>query len=217
MERVDAMNDVLEEKLQAVGKMLGEVAESAAEKTSNLVEANGVDLSSVAHGAAVRARRGGEEAASAAKSQFRSGARKARSGAQGLIDQKENLADLGPSAADIRQVKKSIRQFKKSAKRQGRDLARTLDKKTGRRRQKAKAKKTGGRAAVVVVAAVGIGFAIARIIRTKSSGDGQQTYPRSMDLDRALATAAPQPPPTDVSDTIDSESGIRAGSRANGS
>lgn len=210
------MNDVLEEKLQAVSKVLSEVAESAAEKTSNLVESNGLDLSSVAHGAAVRARRGGEDAASAAKSQLRSGARGARSAVQELLDQKESLADFGPSAADIRKAKKSIRRFKKSAKRQGRDLARSLDKKTGRRRQKAKAKKTGGRAVIVVVAVVGIGFVAARILRKQSSGDSQPTFPRAMDPDRTPTTASRQPPPTEVPEP-DSESGIRAGSRANGS
>lgn len=207
------MNDVLEEKLQAVSKVLGELAESAAEKTSNLVEANGVDLSSVAHGAAVRARRGGEDAAAAAKSQLRSGVRGARSGVQQLIDQKESLADLGPSSADLRQVKKSIRRFKKAAKREGSEVARALDKKTGR----AKAKKTGGRAAIVVVAAVGIGFVVARIVGKKSSSDSPPTYPRSMDQDRTPPDAARQPRPTEVPDPIDSEPDTRAGSRANGS
>ena len=211
------MNDVLEEKLQAVSKVLGELAESAAEKTSNLVEANGVDLGSVAHGAAVRARRGGEDAAAAAKSQLRSGVRGARSGVQGLIDQKESLADFGPSAADVRQVKKSIRRFEKAAKREGTEVARALDKKTGRRRQKAKAKKTSGRAAIVVVAAVGIGFLVARVVRKKSSSEGPPTYPRSMDQDRTPPDAARQPRPTEAPDPIDSEPETRAGSRANGS
>lgn len=231
------MNDVLEEKLQAVSKVLGELAESAAEKTSELVEANGVDLSSVAHGAAARARRGGEDAAAAATSQFRSGVRGARSGVRGarsgvrgarsgvqglidqnlkgLIDQKESLADFGPSAADIRQVKKSIRRFKKAAKREGRDLARTLDRKTGRRRQKAKGKRTG-RAAIVVVAVVGVGFVVARVLR-KSSSDDPSSYPRSMDPDRTAPDPTRQPRPTEVPDPIDSEPGTRAGSRANGS
>jgi hypothetical protein len=212
-----AMNDVLEEKLQAVGKVLSEVVESAAEKASNLVEANGADLGSVAHGAVAGARRGGEDAASAAKSHLRSGARGARSGMQGLIDQKESLADVGPSAADIRQLRKSIRRFQKSAKRQGRDLARTLDKRTGGKRQKAKVKKRGGRAAIVVVAAVGVGLVVARVLRKQSSSESAQAYPRSMTSDLAPATASPEPPPTEVPDALDSEPGIRAGSRANGS
>jgi hypothetical protein len=212
-----AMNDALEEKLQAVSKVLGELAENAAEKTSNLVEANGADLGSVAHGAAGRARRGGKNAKAAAKSQLRSGVRGARSGVQGLIDQKESLSDFGPSAADIRQVKKSIRRFKKAAKREGRELARTLDKKTGGRRPKAKGTKTGGRTAVVVVAAVAIGVAVARVVRRKSTSDGPPTYPGSMDPDRTPPDAGRQPRPTEVPDPTESEPGVRAGSRANGS
>jgi hypothetical protein len=212
-----AMNDVLEEKLQAVSKVLGELAESAAEKTSNLADVNGVDLSSVAHGAAARARRGGQDAAAAAKSQLRSGVRGARSGVHGLIEQKESLADFGPSVADIRQVKKSIRRFKKAAKREGRELASALDKKTGGRRPRAKGNKTGWRTAIVVVAAVAIGFAVARVVRTKSTGDSPASYPGSMGPDRTPPDAARQPRPTEAPDPTESEPGVRAGSRANGS
>ncbi|HWE68901.1 MAG TPA: hypothetical protein VG205_00990, partial [Acidimicrobiales bacterium] len=120
-------------------------------------------------------------------------------------------------AADIRQVKKSIRRFKKAAKREGRELARTLDKKTGGRRPKAKGKKTGGRTAVVVVAAVAIGFGVARVVRKKSTGDSLASYPGSMDPDRTPQDAARQPRPTQVPDPTESEPGVRAGSRANGS
>ncbi len=208
------MNDVMEEKLHAVSKVLSEIAESASEKASNLVEANGMELDSIAHEAVAGVRRGRGEAASAAKSQLRSGARKARSGVQGLKDQKEHLGDFGPSAADIRQAKRSIRRFKKSAERQGRDLARTLDEKTGGKRQDAKAKKRGGRAVMVVVVAVGIGFVIARA-RKPISSDSFPAHP-PMSPDPAPATASDQPPPTDVLDAVDSEPEIRAGSRVSG-
>jgi hypothetical protein len=211
-----AMNDVLEEKLQTAAKVLGEVAERAAERTSNLVESNGVDLGSVAHGAAVRARRGGEDVAAGAKSHLRSGVRGARSGLQELIDQKDSLADLGPSAAEIRQVKRSIRRFRKSANRQGRDLARTLDKKTGHRRQKAKVRK-GGRAVVLLAGAVGVGFVVALVVRKKGSGGSQSAYPPHSDLGRTPSTPSRTPRPTEDPDTIDSEAEARAGSRANGS
>jgi hypothetical protein len=212
-----AMNEVLEEKLQNAAKVLGQVAESAAEKASDLVEDGALDLSSVARGATKRARRGGKDAAAGAKSQLRSGVRGARSGLQELIDQKDSLADLGPSADDIRQVKKSIRRFEKSAKRQGRDLAHTLDKKTGRRRQKAKAKKTGGRAAIVVVAAMGIGFVVALVVRKEGSGGSQTAYSPPSDAGRAPSTPARTPGPTEVPEPNDSEAGVRSGSRANGS
>jgi len=210
------MNDVLEEKLQAVAKVLGQVAESAAEKASDLVEDGTLDLSSVARGATKRARRGGKDAAAGAKSQLRSGVRGFRSGFQELMDQKDSFADLGPSAADIQQVKQSIRRLKKSAKRQGRDLARNLDKKTGRRRQKAKAKKTGGRAAIVV-AAVGIGFVVALVVRKKGSRGSQTAYSPPSNAERAPSTPARTPGPTEVPEPNDSEAGVRSGSRANGS
>lgn len=211
------MNDVLEEKLQAAAKVLGDVAESAAEKTLNLVESNGADMGSIAHGAAVRARRGKEDIAATAKSQLRSGVRGARSGLQELIDQKDSLADLGPSAADIRQVKGSIRRFKKSAKRQGRDLARNLDKKAGGRRQKAKVRKTGGRTAVLLAAAVGIGLMVALVVRKKGSSGSQTAYSPPTDLGMAPSTPSRTPRPTEVAEPNDSEAGVRSGSRANGS
>ncbi|HWD52371.1 MAG TPA: hypothetical protein VG412_08225 [Acidimicrobiales bacterium] len=214
------MSEVLEEKLQAVAKVLGEAAESAAEKASKLAEGGGLDLRSGGRGAAVRARRGGEDVAAVVKSQVGTRLREAKSGVQDLIDQKESLAELVPSAADIQdEIKTSVRRLKEEAKREGHRLSGTLDEKTGGRRRKGKAKKKGRRTAVLVVAIAGIGIVLVRFARRNGPGNGQAAHPPTPVSDRTAPVTSDNRPaeedrPPPEPDTLDGKPAKRASSGA---